>query len=317
MRNQDEAIGRTSTDKAVAPPKSSSDQPVAGEGSGSSRPTVSATGQANKKRGSGTSSGRLKYAIIRLAVLLAFLSLWEFSSGRWVDEILVSKPSAVYERLSDWITDGSLFYHGVVTLRVAGLGFLVGTGIALLVALILGRVKPLGRVLQPFITAAYSLPRLAVAPLLILWFGIGDEFKVVLTAVLVFFLMFSTVYTGVQAVDSRLINAVKIMGAGRLHIFRYVILPSALSWIATGLTICIPYSLVGAVVGEILAANRGLGFLVSRSAAQFNTSGTFATLSVLVAVGYIANAFAGATTRRALRWQEAGAREANAARVAQ
>src|SRR5690606_2429759 len=123
--------------------------------------------------------------------------------------------------------------------------------------------------------AFYSLPKVALAPLFIVWFGIGVTMKIVLSAMSVFFLVLSNTLAGVREVDRELIDVMRLMKAGRLRIVREVVLPSVLVWVFSGLRISVPYALIGAVTGEILTSNRGLGFLVSRSANELDTTGIF------------------------------------------
>ncbi|MGE3286179.1 MAG: ABC transporter permease [Pseudonocardia sp.] len=244
----------------------------------------------------------------RIGLAVFLLALWELGSGHLFDSLIMSRPSAIAEVFGRWLADGTIVRHGLVTLQVAVIGFVIASAMALVLGLVLGRSKLFGAILDPYISTLYSLPRLALVPLLIMWFGIGLQFKVVLVVILVFFLMFSSVYAGVRDVDQNLINAARVMGAGRLGVYRHVILPSTLVWIAAGLKVSIPYALAGAVVSEILAANQGLGYLVSQQAAQFRAAGMFAALITILVVSYVANLASESITRRALRWQGDGQR---------
>lgn len=246
---------------------------------------------------------RLTMLAARLLLLAVLLAAWQFASGRWIDRILVSRPTEVADVLGGWISDGTIVRNAGVTLLAATEGFVIGVAVAYVLAVVLGRARWLGSLLEPFFSALYSIPLLATAPVLILWFGIGLVMKVVLAAVLVFFMTFSSCYSGVRDVDQRMVNAVRVMGGGRLDVLRHVILPSSLVWVAASLRLSIPYALVGAVVGEILASNSGLGYLVSRSTGQFDMAGSFAAITVLLVVGFITNLVAQALTGAALRWK--------------
>ena len=227
--------------------------------------------------------------LLRLGLLTAILVAWQFGSGRVVSEFFVSKPSAIATVLWEWLLDGSLLFHAGITATEAFLGFAIGAALGIGLGLLLGRAEVLADVLQPFITAFYSLPKVALAPLFVLWLGIGIEMKVVLTAAVVFFLVFLNTYTGVRSVSRELVTILKLMGAGELHILTKAVLPSAITWVFAGLRISVPYALIGAIVGELIASNRGLGFLLSSSAGQFSTAGVFAALFAIVVLAFVLN----------------------------
>lgn len=227
--------------------------------------------------------------VSRLALLIGLLLLWEASSGTLMDPFWISRPSAVWARFWEWLVDGTLLFHSVSTITAMALGFGLGSIGGVIMGFGLGVSPTLGKVLDPFVIAAYGLPKIALAPLFILWFGIGSGSKVALAAVVVFFLVFYNTLAGVSGVDRQLTRVVALMGASKFETFRYVIIPSTSAWIYTGLKIAAPYALTGAVVGEIIASNRGLGYLVRRSASFFDTPGTFAGLLALAITALLVN----------------------------
>lgn len=245
----------------------------------------------------------IKNFLIRAALLIGFLLLWEFASGRLVAEFFVSKPSAVAAILARWIANGDLFYHAAITAMEAFLGFLLGAAVGMTVGLVLGRARRVAEILDPFIMAFYSLPKLALAPLFILWFGIGMQMKIVLTATICFFLVFLNTYTGVRSVSRELVAILHLMGAKEGHVITKVVIPSAVTWVFAGLRISVPYALIGAVVGELMASNRGLGFLLSSSAGDFNTAGVFAALCGIVALAALLNYGVTLAARAAMPWE--------------
>ena len=224
---------------------------------------------------------RVLSLICQLVILAILLIAWESISGTWVRAFYISKPSLIAMRAWGWIVSGDLWHHLEVTLEETLIGFFFGALSGFIVGLILGRSPFIARVFNPFIVAVNSLPKVALAPLFILWFGIGLLMKVILAVVIVFFLVFYNTYTGVQAVDDDLVNIVRTMGAKRRHVILKVMIPSALLWVFTGLRISIPYALIGAVVGEVFASNAGIGYLINSSATQFDTAGVFAGLVIL------------------------------------
>jgi NitT/TauT family transport system permease protein len=245
----------------------------------------------------------------RLALLIAMLVIWQAMSGTLVPEFFISRPSAIFERLHEWAVDGSLFYNGAITAAEALLGFLIGSACGLFLAILLGRSALLSGVLNPFIMAFYSLPKVALAPLFILWIGIGFPMKVILTATIVFFLVFLNTYTGVCSVSRELVAIVKLMGATEGQVLRKVVIPSALTWMFAGLRISVPYALIGAIVGELMASNRGLGSMLISAQGQFDTAGVFGALIAISALSFLLNAAVKFAEVKSMPWQTKNAEE--------
>lgn len=246
----------------------------------------------------------LKLNLARAGVAVICLILWQVASGTLIDRFWISAPTEIAVRLSEWVATGYVFGHLSITLQEALCGFLIGASAAAVLGFVMGRLSAVAAILEPLVQALYSLPRLALAPLFIVWFGIGLQMKIVLTAVIVFFLVFWNTYAGVKEVDSDLIDVVKVMGGNRRHILTKVILPSALAWIFVGLKLSLPYALAGAVVGEIVASNRGIGFVIEYSAGQFDTAGIFAALFVLMVVAILLNEVLDRGEKYFLRWKK-------------
>jgi len=143
----------------------------------------------------------------------------------------------------------------------------------------------------------------ALAPLFILWFGIGLSMKVILTAAVVFFLVFLNTYSGVRNVSREQLTILRLMGANERDLLGMVVLPSALTWVFTGLRLSVPYALIGALVGEIIAANRGLGYLLSDAASQFDTAGVFAALVGIIVLALILNTAVRQAERLLMPWK--------------
>jgi len=158
-------------------------------------------------------------------------------------------------------------------------------------------------VLDPFVLAIYAIPKVALAPLFIVWFGVGLTMKVILATVTVFFIVFFNTLAGVRNVDPDLVNAVWLMGGTPRTILLKVVIPHALGSALTGARIAIPYALIGAVIGELIASNRGIGYLISSTASQFDTAGTFASLIVLTIMAAGLNLLVDTIDRRTSRWR--------------
>ncbi|WP_432533998.1 ABC transporter permease [Kineococcus arenarius] len=259
------------------------------------------------RRGWRTRYGRTPLVwAVRVAVLVVFLVAWQLLSGPVLDATIVSAPLPIAERLVEWTVDGTLWANTWITVQEIVLGFLLGAGAGALLAYLIAPVRTLWDVLEPYLMALYSIPKVALAPLFIVWFGIGTQMKVLLAAVTVFFLVFLNTAAGVQEVDRGLVDAVRLMGGNRRDVALKVVLPASLTGLLTGLRVAIPYALIGAVIGELVASNRGLGYLISSSSAQFDTEGVFATLIVLSVVAAVLNTLVGLLGRRANRWKPLG-----------
>lgn len=240
----------------------------------------------------------------RLAILVFVLGTWELSSGTLIDPFWISAPSVVGARLWEWTVSGGIWLHTKITLTETLLGFVLGAISGVLFGLVLGLNRRAAKVLDPFIVAFYSLPKIALAPLFILWFGVGLASKVVLATFVVFFLVFYNTYAGTLAVEAELVDVLRIMGASRFQIIRKVIVPSAMIWIFTGMKTSVPYALIGAVVGEMMASNQGLGYLIQASAGQYDTGGVFAALFVLMIIATSLHGLLKYGEKWLLRWRE-------------
>jgi NitT/TauT family transport system permease protein len=192
------------------------------------------------------------------------------------------------------------------TLINTAYGFLIGGGAAIGIGYLLATSPKVSDIVDPFITALYILPKIALVPLFVIWFGVGAQMQVATGAIVTFFFMFYNTFYGVREVDRELVNAMRIMGASRLTIGLKVRFPSALVWVVAGLKISVPQALVGVVVAEILASDNGLGYLLNSSAGQFNSAGTFAALLTLLIIGLAVDSLLNLMTKRALRWKTAG-----------
>ncbi|HET9080729.1 MAG TPA: ABC transporter permease [Trebonia sp.] len=242
-------------------------------------------------------------AVSRLAVLAVALAAWQVMSGPVLDPHLVSSPSAVWDRLVQWSGDGTLWPNTWVTVQEIVIGYVIGAAAGVVFGFAIAAQARLSRVLDPFIIALYSIPKVALAPLFIVWFGIGLEMKVVLAAATVFFLVFLNTAAGVREIDQALLDAVRLMGGRRRDLLLKVTLPGSMTGVITGLRVSVPYALIGAVIGELVATNRGLGYLINDAASNFDTAGVFAALVVLSVIAAVLNVGVNALARRTNRWK--------------
>lgn len=240
---------------------------------------------------------------LRVALLIAFLAIWQIAHGIVANPVFISNPIAIGAQIGTWIADGTLAFHTWITVQEVAAGYAIGVVTGALLGFLLASVHLIYEVFEPFMMALYSIPKVALAPLFIVWFGIGIDMKIILAAVSVFFLVFLNTAAGVREVDRGLVDAVRLMGGTRRDIALKVVLPASMAGLLTGLKVSIPYALIGAVIGELVASNRGLGYLINDSAAQFNTAGVFAAVAVLTVLAMALNGLIGLLAARTNRWK--------------
>jgi NitT/TauT family transport system permease protein len=246
---------------------------------------------------------RIGIALARAAILAAFLGAWALASGRLVDAEFVSDPRGVATAFVTLVWSGRLFPHlGQTLVEVLG-GYAIGVVLGVALTVLVAAVEAAHRVLRPFLVAFYSIPKIALAPLIIMWFGLATAPKIILAAAFVFFVVFMNMVAGVYSVNPQQANALRVMGAGRLDLLAKLVLPGTVPYLMTGLRLAVPEALIGAVVGEFISANRGLGYLVNSAAAQFNTAGTMAGILALLLIVAVMDLGLGVVERRLLRWR--------------
>jgi NitT/TauT family transport system permease protein len=234
----------------------------------------------------------------------AALGLWQMLvSLKILDAFFVSRPSDIAQRVLSWVVSGSLWRHLGTTLEESLLGLLIGSALGISFGFSLGRSPFLARVLDPYIKGLNAVPRVVLAPLFLLWFGLGIWSKVALAVTLVFFVMFFNTYQGVRDADRVLIDNARMLGASEGQLVRHVLVPSALTWIFSSLQTSLGFAMVGAVVGEYLGATRGLGYVISQAEGTFDTTGVFAGMTVLAIVVVIVGALVTRLERWLLRWK--------------
>jgi NitT/TauT family transport system permease protein len=240
----------------------------------------------------------------RFLVVAIFLGIWQGTVAvGLVDAFWISSPSLVVKELWSEIASGDLFGDVAITVFEALIAFVVSSVLGVAAGLLLARSPFWDDVLAPLVLALNSLPRVALAPLIILWFGIGITAKVVTAFTLVFFILLVNTLGGAKNVDNDILTIAKLMGASKRDILWKVTLPSALPWIFAGLNLGLTYSLLGVIVAEILASNHGLGYVIASSAATFNTAGVFAGLITLAVVAWLFSALMRHIEARLLRWK--------------
>jgi len=225
----------------------------------------------------------------RAVLIAAILGLWAYAAGRWVDHDAVSDPLAVLGALRSLVVTGRLWPDLWQTVMEVVAGYLAGAAAGALFASLFALAPSVERVLRPFLIAVYAIPKIALAPLIVMWFGLGIAPKIILAGAFVFFIVFMNAVSGIESVNPHHVNIIRVMGAGRLAVLRKIVLPTAIPFLVLGMRLAVPEAMVGAVIGEFISANRGLGYVVYSASNELNTAVSMAALVVLVLVVALAD----------------------------
>jgi NitT/TauT family transport system permease protein len=247
--------------------------------------------------------GSMGVTLVRLAIIIGFFSLWELASGRWIEPFLISSTSRIFISLANGFRDGDLFQHSWVTFVEIAIGFPVGAIAGIGLGYAFGRSRVLAEIFEPIIIALNGIPRTALAPLFIVWLGIGLWSKVGVVFLLTFFLNFFNTYTGMRQMDQEYVDLARLMGVKGWKLTFKVIFPAISPYVFTGIRTSIPFAVIGAIVGEFVAATEGVGFFIRMSAGIFKTADVFVGIIILMIMVIILDKIAAAIEKRALRWQ--------------
>jgi NitT/TauT family transport system permease protein len=247
---------------------------------------------------------RARLLLARVVTAVILLGIWEYAATYLVNPFWLAKPSAIGARLWTMAGSGDLWLHGRATISYALIGLLSSVVVGVPIGLLFGANRFIADTIEPFFLGLYSLPRVALAPLFILWLGIGDLSKIVMAFSMVLFLVVLNTYEGVRSVDTELVDMLRVMRASPLYIARRVTLPAILPWIFASVRAGVGLALIGAVLGEFLGANIGLGWYVEHSAGRLDVVGVFSGLSSLLIVGIILNELARALEGRMLAYRK-------------
>ena len=235
---------------------------------------------------------------------LCTLVLWEVAAWQWPGVArLVSQPLEIARGIVDVMATGVIWQHFDATLREMAAGYVIGaiTGVAL--GFLCGRIKLLGDILNPYITLFNGIPKVALAPVFVIWFGIGLMSKIAIILTMVFFVVFINTFAGLRSVNEDYVAIVRIMGASGWQVVREVFLPATLPFIMVGLRAGIPFSVIGAVVGEFIASTKGLGFFINYNQGTYDTNGIFVGVTILALLVVVLDGLLSLVERRLLRWR--------------
>ncbi|MDR7534870.1 MAG: ABC transporter permease [Armatimonadota bacterium] len=244
----------------------------------------------------------------RLGALVALLAVWEAVVRMgWVSPLLVPPPVVVARVVADLVRGGALWGHVGATLLEALGGLGLGVAAGGLLGLAAGLLPPVADLLQPAMAVLNAVPRVILAPLLVIWFGIGVASKIALSFLLVAVTVFFAVYGGIRETDPRLVERVRTLGGDAWAVVREVYAPSVGAWVVSSLKLAVGFAFTGAVVGEFVASSRGLGYLLSFAQSTYNAALTVALIALVMAVTLTLFAGLERGERRLLRWKH-GAR---------
>jgi NitT/TauT family transport system permease protein len=232
------------------------------------------------------------------------LAVWQLAADFWVGRKWISSPIQVGERVWAMLLDGTLAMHSWQTFQEAMLGLILGTIIGALLGMLLGYYRRLSEAVDPIVMGLYSLPRVSLAPLFIIWLGIGLSAKVALCASIVLFVVLFNIREGIKTIDADLVDAFRSMNASSLQMLRYVVLPSLVPWLITSIRISIGLSLIGAVVGEMMGASKGLGWYVNYATGVYDITGSITALFVLGVMAMGFNVVVSMIEKKVLSWRK-------------
>jgi len=246
-----------------------------------------------------------RYSWVRQVVaLLILLALWE-AAGRagMLNPLYLPSPSQIGAALVDLFSDGRIWPHLEATFTAALGGLLLGIAVGVVLGVAAALMRLVAELLEPMMTLLNAVPRVILAPLVVIWLGIGLASKIALSFILVAVLIFFTVFTGIRQVDRRMVERVITLGGDRWALVRHVYLPSVTAWILSNLKIAVGFAFTGALVGEFVAATRGLGYLLSFAQSTYNAALMFALIFLILVVVLLIFGIAGRLEKYLLRWQ--------------
>jgi NitT/TauT family transport system permease protein len=250
-----------------------------------------------------------KLFALQCAVAVFVIALWQVASTTTLFgdpktiSFFFSTPVAVAARIWTWFSQGTIWGHLWITLAEAALAFAIGSLAGIVIGFWFARKQMLAAVFDPYVKAANALPRVVLAPIFTLWFGLGIWSKVALGVTLVFFIVFFNVYQGVKEVNATVLANARMLGMNERQLLRHVYLPSALSWMFSSLHTSVGFAVVGAVVGEYLGSAGGLGYLIQQAEGVFDVAGVFAGMIVLAAFVLVIDWGVTLVERRLLVWR--------------
>jgi NitT/TauT family transport system permease protein len=252
---------------------------------------------------SGSQFSGMRAFLIMLPGLATALG-WELGAWRWPSVArLVSQPTEITRGLVEVVANGTIWQHVQTTLTEMAVGYAIGAITGVILGFLFGRIKLLGDIFNPYITLFNGIPKVALAPVFVIWFGIGIMSKIAIILTMVFFVVFINTFAGLRSVNEDYVNIVRIMGASAWQVAREVFLPATLPYILVGLRAGIPFSVIGAVVGEFIASTKGLGYFINYHQDTYDTNGIFVGVTILALLVVALDWLLSLVERRLLKWR--------------
>lgn len=249
-------------------------------------------------------NSKLSLRVWQLSLLAIILGIWQYVSLDPKVAFFFGNPAGVVDAIWNWfVVDANIYYHLQITLLETLLAFVIGTSAGMGAGLWLGLSPTASAIMDPYIKALNSMPRVILAPIFAMWFGLGIWSKVALAVTLVFFIVFFNVYQGVKEVSPTLLDNARMLGADRKKLLRFVYLPSATSWVFSSLHTSVGLAFVGAVVGEYLGSAAGVGYLILQAEGVFDINTVVAGVLVLTACALVLDGLVGFIEKKLMKWQ--------------
>lgn len=251
---------------------------------------------------------RIRIHSLQIAIAIGLLVSWQvLTDHKVLDPFFFGKPSGVWHQLVIWFehgTDvGSIWLNAWVTLEEASLGFAAGVILGIVFGVFLGRNHLAAEVFAPYIKVSNSIPRIVLGSIFIVWLGLGTLSKVALAFVLVFFPVFFNAFQGTREADKKLISNARLLGASKRQVTRRVVMPSALSWITASMHVSFGFALIGAIVGEFLGSQHGMGLIIATAQGTFNPNGVYAAMLIIAVLAVTAEWLITQLENRLLNWR--------------
>jgi len=242
--------------------------------------------------------------LIQLVLLVVILGGWQLGvTAGVIDVFFFPAPVDIFNQVVAWVTDTSFYSHVTITLTETVLGYLLGTALGVAAGVWLGLSRSAARILDPFIKGLNAIPRVVLAPIFVLWLGLGLWSKVALAVTLVFFVTFFNAMQGVREVNPVVLANARILGAKRSDLLRHVYFPAAASWILSSLRTSVGFAVVGAIIGEYLGASAGLGYLIAQAEGNFDAVGVFAGILILAVFVLLIDSVLDIIEKRLIKWR--------------
>ncbi len=242
--------------------------------------------------------------IIRTLFIVGILIVWEWSARNQLYNVFfTSYPSEIVKDLISFAMSGDLIYHTSITLKEAFLGLFFGTILGILIGVLFGQFVMIGDIFTPILTAINGIPQLALAPIYVLWFGLGLTSKVFLSGLMVFFCVFFATYTSIKNIEQKLIESSHILGANAFKTLWYVVLPTSMPWILSGIRGGVGACMIGAIIGEYMGAKGGFGWMVTYATSFFMIRRVMSCIIILLIVGLLINWSLNKIEKKLLRWR--------------